>query len=377
MGTRRGFVALIVVGLVFAAAIVVQYYGPRRLAEAARFELHLLLPMPATTWPTKTPADVGFDPAKLETFRNRIGHFSSGCIIKDGFLVYAWGEYDRPEGWGSATKPIFSTLMWFALHENRIGSVDDRIADYSPTLRVADRSMTFRHLANMTSGYTLPEAPGQSWSYNDFGMKLYFLTLLKYGFGIRPDDSAAAESLLTAPNRLGSLAFEDGRLFFTHNGVPRLGMSPRDYARVGQFWLQKGQWNGRQILPRALFEQHLHVGVAADLPRTKGGFPQDYLGIGTMGSADNDQLAIGPGSYGLTWWFNTDRRLWPDLPSDSFQANGHLNTKAVTIIPSRGLVVSWVNGSGVAGNVGDFNQPMNAALKVRLQALQPVAAGTR
>ena len=370
---RKSWIAIVAcigVGLTAATATDLQFDQARAAVTILRFELARILPAPATTWPVKAPADAGFDPAKLEEFGKLIGHLSSGCVIKDGSFVYGWGAYDRHDDWASATKPIFSTLMLFALHERRIGSVDDLIAAHWPELREADRTMTYRHLANMTSGYTLPEGPGQRWAYNDFGMKLFFLTLLKGVFGVPPDDPDAAQELLAAPHRLGPLAFEDGRLFYTRHGVPRLFMSPRDYARVGQFWLQKGKWNGRQILPPELFEQYVHADVAADLPRTKGGPPDDYLGIGTAGGG-NDGYAIGPGSYGLAWWFNADRGLWPDLPADAFQANGHHNANAMTIIPSHGIVVAWVNGSGVAGNRDDLHERMNAALKMLLQALRP------
>ena len=51
----------------------------------------------------------------------------------------------------------------------------------SPTfgweLREKDRSMTFRHLGAMTSGYARPEPPGAAWSYNDYAIQLYQKTL--------------------------------------------------------------------------------------------------------------------------------------------------------------------------------------------------------
>ena len=37
--------------------------------------------------------------------------------------------------------------------------------------------MTFRHLANMMSGYGRPDSPGAAWAYNDYAIQLYQRTV--------------------------------------------------------------------------------------------------------------------------------------------------------------------------------------------------------
>ena len=65
--------------------------------------------------------------------------------------------------------------------------------------------------------------------------------------------------------------------------------------------------------------------------------------IGSRQKPDNQ----GPhqGSYSFLWWVNgTDeqgKRLWPGVPEDAYGAFGHGGPRAMAVIPSLGLVVSW------------------------------------
>ncbi len=93
-----------------------------------------------------------------------------------------------------------------------------------------------------------------------------------------------------------------------------LWATPRDWAAIGQFALQNGEWNGEQLLPEDWMEQSLTV--------TDTGVSDD------------------PG-YGLGWRTNVlpDGSLrWPSLPEDAFSANGH-DGQMMIVIPSEGLVV--------------------------------------
>jgi len=47
---------------------------------------------PGAKWQSKTPVDAGMDAAKLDEFRNKLGLASYGVVIKDGYLVYQWGN---------------------------------------------------------------------------------------------------------------------------------------------------------------------------------------------------------------------------------------------------------------------------------------------
>jgi len=307
--------------------------------------------------------------SKLDAFVNNVG--GSGVIIKDGYLVRSWGSPSEKFDWASAAKPVIATMLFFAVHEDKLTSVDDPIGAWGWNLRSDDQSMTFRHLADMTSGYARGEVPGQAWAYNDVAIKLYAVTLFDRVFNEGSPNIAA-----TSSHRLGALQFEDGSIFGSRGGYG-VETSPRDFARIGWFWLNRGRWNTEQLLPTQLFDDHKQPDVPGTLPQTTSG-DDDYLGVGTYGGG-TDQTPHGPGIYGFNWWFNaevgtTGNVTWPDAPHDTFQANGHWNREIVTIIPSLGLVVAargnWDSGQNTFAP-GDPTWGMNTNLKLLTEAATP------
>jgi hypothetical protein len=321
---------------------------------------------PGSTWQTRTPAEVGLDAAKLNQFVANIsgGAPSSGVIIRDGYLVMAWGNAAQRFDWASAAKPVHSTLLMFALQEGLISNVDDPVGSWGWNMSAADQNLSFRHLANNISGYARLETPEQAWAYNDYGISLYAKTLTRV-FGTNLNTAAL--------QRLAPLQFQDGSLYSSRNGYG-LFTSPRDYARIGWLWLNRGNWNGQQLLPASYFDQYMRPQVSGSLPRTTAS-DADYLNVGTVGGG-SDQTAYGPGIYGFNWWFNapvgtSGSLTWPDAPADTFQANGHWNVEIMTIIPSLRMVIA-ANGNWGTFMPGNATASMNRNLLLLAQA----AAGT-
>jgi CubicO group peptidase (beta-lactamase class C family) len=284
---------------------------------------------------------------------------SSGCIVKDGYLVKTWGDIDKKHDWFSSAKPIFSTLLFFAIHEDRISSVDEKISKWDWPLKGKDRDITFRHLANMTSGYMQPEGPGEAFAHNDFAVELMIRTLEKvFGQSI----GEAAQQRIYKP-----LGMQDEPY---HQVAPRRWKSPgrawisvRDWARLTWFWMNEGNWNGKQLLPKSYFEQYMKPQMPVDLPYSRGPdvfgelpsdvLPEDYLCVRSYGGGSN-HYQYGVGIYGFHWYFNTpgkvgtlypkDRSsgrsfesIWPGLPSDIILTVGWgINS---VMIPSQGLVM--------------------------------------
>jgi CubicO group peptidase (beta-lactamase class C family) len=89
----------------------------------------------------------------------------------------------------------------------------------------------------------------------------------------------------------------------------------RDWARLGQFCLQGGLWQGEQLLPG------------------------DWLRYSTTPTPNNPL-----NNYGAHFWLNADpedrqqKRSWPSLPADTFSMNGYQGQRVV-IVPSKDLVV--------------------------------------
>jgi CubicO group peptidase (beta-lactamase class C family) len=288
---------------------------------------------PGKTWLERAPAEVGLDARALDTFAANVG--GDGCIIRDGYLVKTWGDRSTHKWWASATKPVFSTLLLCAVQEGRLPSVDAPVKSAGWALAAKDAAMTFRQLANMTSGYACVEPPGAAWGYNDFAIQLYARSLEKI-FGLSLADAFAT--------RFAALQFED-RAVFGHRNNLGVVASPRDFARIGWLWLNHGRWNGRALIERELFDACIVAQVPANLPRTitTSDTTDDYLRIGSFGGGTN-QTPHGPGVYGFNFWFNAitsnGQRVWPAAPPDTYQANGLWNRDTLTIIPSLRLVIA-------------------------------------
>jgi CubicO group peptidase (beta-lactamase class C family) len=314
---------------------------------------------PGKSWERKSPAEVGLDEAKLQEFIGGLKMLaenrkwgptkenpeSYGVVIKDGWLVASWGEPSSKFSWYSASKPVLSTLLFHAVQEGRLKGVDDRIADWDWKLSDKDQPMTFAHLANMTSGYTLKDAPGTAFAYNDFGIHLYALTLDRVLGGKRLNEPAAG--------LFKDLQLEDGDVFGATQKGYGVVTSPRDFARIGWFWMHRGNWNGRAVLRREFFDNCMKASVPPNLPISTDKETDDYLHIESYGGGNN-QLDYGPGIYGFCWWFNaplpnTGRLNWPDAPTDTFAALGFGGNNMV-MIPSRSLLVAaranWDKVSG-------------------------------
>ncbi|MEE1963425.1 serine hydrolase [Allomuricauda taeanensis] len=83
--------------------------------------------------------------------------------------------------------------------------------------------------------------------------------------------------------------------------------STRDWARFGQLYLNKGNWNGEQVFAPEWV---------------------DYITTPTIHSN---------GTYGAHFWLNAEGK-YPDVPKDLFSCNGY-EGQHVFIIPSKDLVV--------------------------------------
>jgi CubicO group peptidase (beta-lactamase class C family) len=316
---------------------------------------------PGATWAQRPPTEVGLDAAKLDEFARRVG--GDGVIVRDGFLVKTWGEVATHKWWASASKPVLSTLLLAAVQDGKLASLDAPVRRAGWELSAKDAAMTFRHLANMTSGYATADAPGAAWGYNDFAIQLYARSLEK--IFASPLDAAFHA-------RFAALQFEDGA-FFGHRGGLSVVASPRDFARLGWLWLNRGRWRGEEILSEKFFVTEVRPQVPASLPRavTKGAKPDDYLAIGSYGGGVN-QTPHGPGVYGLNFWFNErtpgGERVWPAAPADTYQANGLWNRDTVTIFPSLRMVVAVRGAAPGKFEPGVVDGAYNQNLKLIVEA---------
>ena len=217
-------------------------------------------------------------------------------IVKNNKLVleeYFYG-YTRADlnGIQSASKSFWSALLGVAIAQGAIKGVHQSICPYFKEYRSFDCHnlyLTLHHLLTMTTGWKWDEtsvtygdpenssdqmvasedplwftlsrpvntSPGNTFNYNSGCMLL--INKILWEATNTPNDTFAIQNLLRP---LGITTYDLGDDF---NGV--LGdiyLLPRDMARFGTLFLNEGQWDGTQILPKAWVQASTTKQVATD-----------------------------------------------------------------------------------------------------------------
>jgi hypothetical protein len=274
-----------------------------------------------------------------------------GCVVKDGYLVFRWGDDARRADVASACKPWFAHFLFAAIEQGKLASVDEhvvkvepRLADLNVSLGHKDRAILWRHLASQTACYGVAERPGEAFDYSDFNMALFYDSL--FGGVYHTTNDRVTDDVLR-PQLTDVLGCQDQPKFSDRG---RLAISPRDFARFGLLYLREGNWRGKQLLSREHVREILHSPLPNSIPRTTDRRAEMIPGQRTLGGGSNQTDHAG--SYSFAWWTNgTDRegrRHLPHAPADAFAAVGHFGKRALVVVPSRELIVVW-NESKVAG----------------------------
>jgi CubicO group peptidase (beta-lactamase class C family) len=238
----------------------------------------------------------------------------------------------------SAGKSITSALVGIAIDKGLVRGVDEKLLSYFPGvechkgLDARKEAITLKHVLSMSFGLAEPgEYP--SWEncgwYTRHWIEDVLCQPIEYEPGSRFDyDSAApalfgpiieqssglsvgrfAEDFLFRP-----LGIEHYRWRILPNGREYTGggfrMRPRDMAKFGQLYLQKGAWKGKQLISKEWVEESTRVHVVA-----------------------NARLEQ---SYGYYWWrekFHIDKR-W----IETYFASGNGGNK-IYVFPTEDLVV--------------------------------------
>src|SRR5207237_1076140 len=154
----------------------------------------------------------------------------------------------------------------------------------------------------------------------------------------------------------------------------RLAISVRDFARFGLLVLRGGAWGTKQVLAPGLTYLSISAPLTASQPRSSGKDGPMIPDQRTLGGGKND-TAVGPGYYSFNWWMNgideQRRMLFVDGPGDLVAALGHGGKRALWILPSLDLVVSW-NDSFVDDldrSPGNGSAKINRAVRLMVEAV--------
>ncbi len=282
------------------------------------------------------PAENGPAAAPIDVFMSQTGTRALLVLQGDALLVerYANGSsHEATQTSFSMAKSFVSTLIGAAIADGSIGSVDDPIVRYLPELAgYGVDGVTIRHLLAMDSGlrysgvgsggtpwqddaktYYDPDLrslaltvrpavpPGTRWEYNNYHPLLLGL-ILERATGRHVADYLSDK--IWQP--LGMEAPASWSLDSRHDAFEKMesGINARavDFARFGRLMLNRGTWQGRQILPGAWIE----LATRANAPK------------------------LNPG-YGLMWWLDTTR-------PGRFYAAGNLG-QYIYVAPDRNMVV--------------------------------------
>ncbi|MEO1492203.1 MAG: serine hydrolase [Pseudomonadota bacterium] len=285
----------------------------------------------------------------------------SGMIMIGGEVVASWGPMDAPDMTFSVTKSYLALVAGIAFDDGLM-TLDGLVRDQVPDLFDApqNQGITWRHLLQQTSEWegtlwgkadridrhrqlgTAPGAvslkgthrdlsvPGSFWEYNDIRVNVLAYALMQILGRPLPEvlrerimDPIGASDLWEWHGYENSWVEIDGRRMQSVSGGAHWGgglMIPTtDHARVGQLMLQRGRWDGRQILSEAWID---HCLTPCDLNS----------------------------SYGLLWWLNTGRAHCAAAPESSYFALG-VGRNMIWVDPTLDLVavVRWIERDAFEG----------------------------
>jgi len=222
-----------------------------------------------------------------DSFRRELEDFQTigFAIAKDGKLLYEeyWDNYSNTSLTNSfsMSKSITTMLLGKAIEQGYIKSLDQKITDFIPEFLddSLGRLVTVGDLSSMRSGFDWVEE-----YYTPFNMttKAYFgrnieKQMLKRSFSgqsggsfkyLSADTQLLAIVLIRATGKglaqylseefWQPLGMESDALWSMSGEIEKsfccLHSNVRDFAKIGQLLLQKGNWNGVQLLDSAFIE---------------------------------------------------------------------------------------------------------------------------
>lgn len=284
-------------------------------------------------------------------------------VLKHGMVVQelyrlSGGRQVQWISW-SVAKSFVSALVGIAVSEGAIQSIDDAISDYIVVEPgSAYDGVSIRDVLQMSSGarwnedyadatsdvHRLGATMAGAMSLDTFVATMVAEskpgTVCRYNSG---DTQALGALLVHATGRsltdfmreklVEPLGFESDAYWLVDGtgmemAFAGLNMTARDFAKLGELYRNKGQWNGRQIVP----EEWVITSVSADAPHLQPGQPI---------LADHP-LDLG---YGYQWWL-------PNGDRGEFSAIGIYN-QLIYVDPSRGVTILKLSANPAYGTTMD------------------------
>jgi CubicO group peptidase (beta-lactamase class C family) len=306
-----------------------------------------LTPQAAWEWRHSSPEEQGLSSTvladMLEAIAREKQNIHSVVVIRHGVVVleayrHPFNGETRHELY-SVSKSVTSALVGIANGQGLLKGVEQPVSSYFPGLELDDPNkgtIRVEHLLSMTSGIewaeplysglndhwgileaddparyffspALVETPGKVFNYNSGGSHMLSL-LVQQAVG-RPAAQYAAEKLF-APLQIEDYSWESDFTGHTKGGAG-LALKSLDAAKIGQLYLQGGQWLGQSIVPDAWVKQSSAIHST----------PSEGMG------------------YGYQWWVR---------PAGDYYALGW-GGQQIRVFPKQDMVVVFTAGMSGAG----------------------------
>jgi CubicO group peptidase (beta-lactamase class C family) len=288
--------------------------------------------MTSADWPTSTPEEQGIDSEALADLVEKIDRENlpidsllmarRGSLVLDAYFYPYLG--DRPHDVRSVTKSITSTLVGIVVDEGLL-EADQPIVSLFPEIDASKQDIQLRHLLSMTSGLDCGYTEGEQELSEMIGSENFVEYALDLPVAVPPGTSFAycspgshlLSAIVTQVTGMSTLEFAQERLFgplgipestwpTDPQGVSRgwgdLQLYPRDMAKIGQLFLDGGEWNGNRIVSAEWVEQATHSVVNASADGTGYGYQWWIL----SGPLDGIYEALGLGGQAILVWPEND-----------------------------------------------------------------------
>ncbi|QEG38230.1 serine hydrolase domain-containing protein [Roseimaritima ulvae] len=256
---------------VFAAALLVLsiHWSGETLAQELRL-------------PRSTPEAEGVSSSQIREFivaaDEQVNSMHSFMLLRHGKVIAeAWWEpesADKPHVLWSLSKSFTSTAVGLAVEEGKL-DIDDKVLEFFPDDAPEEpsenlKAMRVRDLLTMTAGHQdelnwwnephwakaflahpVPHEPGTHFRYNT--PATYMLSAI-----VQKVTGETVRDYLT-PRLFEPLGIGKPKWDTSPQGISIGGyglyLRTEDIAKFGQLYLQKGKWNGQQLIPESWVQQ--------------------------------------------------------------------------------------------------------------------------
>jgi len=313
--------------------------------------------------PRSTPEAEGVSSKAIITFLDsaatRRHEFHSFMFLRHGKVIAEgwWNPYapELKHTLNSASKSFTSTAIGFAISEGKL-SLDDKVVSFFPeylpdTVGTNLSNLRIRDLLSMSTGMrreplltgddiwvksflAMPvlTEPGKTYRYSSVASYMLSAIITKIS-GQKLIDYLKPR--LFDPLQIEGMDWETDA-YGINTGGWGLRLKTEDLAKFGQFYLQKGKWNGKQLLPKKWVEEATSVKIYQDA---------------RMSAGKRDSSNDGVQGYCYQFW---------RAKNNSYQANG-ANGQFVVVIPDKDAVVIFTADSpdmwGEIGMIWEFLFP--------------------